>query len=147
MNQILFEIDYAKYFAVRTTRARIIRLRNDYKGLMSRIEDGLHSHHAQARNLAAMQSASASSNQSNPAVNQGISGSGTLEAPFAKVNSVVAGSPAEDAGLRAGDRIFRFGDVDWMNHEKLSKVAETVQRNEGVSCSLSETRNIILIHG
>ncbi|KAL8723190.1 MAG: hypothetical protein Q9225_000456 [Loekoesia sp. 1 TL-2023] len=134
------DIDVAQ---IRTTRARIIRLRNDYKGLMSRVEHGLHSHHAQARNLAAMQSASASSNPSTSATNQGTSRSGTLEAPFAKVNSVVAGSPAEDAGLRAGDEILHFGNVDWMNHEKLSKVAETVQRNEGNKLeSLQISRNM-----
>ncbi len=113
---------------VRTTRARIIRLRNDYKSLMSRIEAGLHAHHAEARNHPAQQSGSASSQAPTAAA-------GSLEAPFAKVNSVVAGSPAEEAGLRAGDKIRRFGDVDWINHEKLSKVAETVQRNEGVSQS------------
>ena len=118
---------------VRTTRARIIRLRNDYKDIMSKIEAGLHSHHAQARNLAVMQSASASSNQSTSTTNQSASDTSTLEAPFAKVNSVVAGSPADSAGLKVGDMICRFGDVDWINHEKLSKVAETVQRNEGVS--------------
>ncbi|KAI4267781.1 MAG: hypothetical protein LQ337_008186 [Flavoplaca oasis] len=108
---------------VRTTRARIIRLRNDYKRLMSRIEDGLHNHHAQARSLSTSQPASAPHAPTTSA--------SSLEAPFAKVNSVVAGSPAEDAGLKAGDKIRRFGDVDWINHEKLSKVAETVQRNEG----------------
>ncbi|KAL8766512.1 MAG: hypothetical protein Q9209_006728 [Squamulea sp. 1 TL-2023] len=115
------DIDVAQ---IRTTRARIIRLRNDYKSLMSRIEDGLHAHHAQARNNPAPRSGSASSQASTAAAS-------SLEAPFAKVNSVVAGSPAEDAGLKAGDKIRRFGDVDWINHEKLSKVAETVQRNEG----------------
>ncbi|KAL9628020.1 MAG: hypothetical protein Q9204_006167 [Flavoplaca sp. TL-2023a] len=110
---------------VRMTRARIIRLRNDYKSLMSRIEDGLHNHHAQARSLSTSQPASAPHAPTTSA--------SSLEAPFAKVNSVVAGSPAEAAGLKAGDKIRRFGDVDWINHEKLSKVAETVQRNEGVS--------------
>ncbi|KAL8853565.1 MAG: hypothetical protein Q9221_001551 [Calogaya cf. arnoldii] len=114
------DIDVAQ---IRTTRARIIRLRNDYKSLMSRIEDGLHDHHAQARSIPAQQSGSASQARAATA--------SSLEAPFAKVNSVVAGSPAEDAGLRAGDKIRRFGDVDWINHEKLSKVAEMVQRNEG----------------
>lgn len=117
---------------VRTTRARIIRLRNDYKRLMSRIEDGLHNHHAQARSLSTSQPASAPHAPTTSA--------SSLEAPFAKVNSVVAGSPAEDAGLKAGDKIRRFGDVDWINHEKLSKVAETVQRNEGVS------HQVIVIH-
>ena len=110
---------------VRMTRARIIRLRNDYKSLMSRIEDGLHNHHAQARRLSTSQPASAPHAPTTSA--------SSLEAPFAKVSSVVAGSPAEAAGLKAGDKIRRFGDVDWINHEKLSKVAETVQRNEGVS--------------
>ncbi|KAL8932537.1 MAG: hypothetical protein Q9216_006793 [Gyalolechia sp. 2 TL-2023] len=116
---------------IRTTRARIIRLRNDYKGLMSRIEEGLHSQHAQARELAATQSASAFPNRSTPSANQAARESSTIEAPFAKINSVIAGSPAEDAGLKVGDKICRFGNIDWMNHEKLSKVAETVQRNEG----------------
>ncbi|KAL8843792.1 MAG: hypothetical protein Q9176_001754 [Flavoplaca citrina] len=114
------DIDVAQ---VRMTRARIIRLRNDYKSLMSRIEDGLHNHHAQARSLSTWQPASAPHAPTTSA--------SSLEAPFAKVNSVVAGSPAEAAGLEAGDKIRRFGDVDWINHEKLSKVAETVQRNEG----------------
>lgn len=94
---------------------------------MSKIEDGLHNHHAQARSLPALQAGSTSQTPATSA--------SSLEAPFAKVNSVVAGSPAEDAGLKAGDKIRRFGDVDWINHEKLSKVAETVQRNEGVSQS------------
>ena len=55
-----------------------------------------------------------------------------LETPFAKVNSVVPGSPADQAGLKAGDTIRSFGDVNWLNHERLSKVAEAVQQNEGV---------------
>ncbi|KAI4287118.1 MAG: hypothetical protein L6R35_003622 [Caloplaca aegaea] len=120
---------------IRTTRARIIRLRNDYKGLMSSIEVGLHTHHAEAGNLAAarMQSSSASSQPPTSPADRIPSGLSSLEAPFAKVNSVVAGSPAEDAGLQVGDKICRFADVDLMNHEKLSRVAETVQRNEGVS--------------
>ncbi|KAL8673578.1 MAG: hypothetical protein Q9168_002010 [Polycauliona sp. 1 TL-2023] len=118
------DIDIAQ---IRTTRARIIRLRNDYKSLMSSIEAGLHDHHAQARSLPTQQPASTSHAPATSA--------SSLEAPFAKVNGVVAGSPAEDAGLKAGDKIRRFGDVDWINHEKLSKVAETVQRSEGVSQS------------
>lgn len=45
------------------------------------------------------------------------------------------GSPADSAGLKTGDKILKFGDVNWMNHEKLSKLAETVAQNVEVSRS------------
>lgn len=53
--------------------------------------------------------------------------------PFAKVNSVVPGSPAETAGLKPGDEISSFGYVNLSNHDNLTKVGECVQGNEGVS--------------
>lgn len=59
-----------------------------------------------------------------------------LETPFAKVNSVVASSPAEEAGLKAGDVIRNFGYVNRGNHDGLKRVAECVQGNEGVSSIL-----------
>lgn len=40
------------------------------------------------------------------------------------------GSPADTAGMKAGDKVTRFGYVDWTNHERLSKVAQVVQSNE-----------------
>ena len=121
----------ANNITVRTTRARIIHLRNDYKALMSKIEVGLHEHHAeyQAANPPASSSTQA-------AGSNGTTVQGVLDTPFAKVNSVVNGSPADQAGLKVGDRIRKFGNVDFMNHEKLSKVAETVQRNQGVSTAI-----------
>lgn len=113
---------------VRTTRARIIRLKNDYKDLMSRIEKGLHEHHARLAEQAQSNSTAtgqAQAGQSAPPA--------ALEAPFAKVNSVVAGSPADEAGLKVGDSITKFGWVDWTNHDRLGRVAEAVSQNEGVS--------------
>ena len=56
-----------------------------------------------------------------------------LMAPFAKVNTVVDGSPAFLAGLKQGDQIRNFGYVNASNHDDLKKVAECVQGNEGVS--------------
>jgi 26S proteasome non-ATPase regulatory subunit 9 len=113
---------------VRTTRARIIRLKNDYKEVMALIEKGLHAHHARMAEQAQNNPAAASN------VHTGLAPApAPLEAPFAKVNSVVAGSPAEEAGLRVGDTITKFGWVDWTNHERLSRVAEAVAQNEGVS--------------
>ena len=56
-----------------------------------------------------------------------------LPEPFAKVNSVVNGSPADHAGLKAGDEVRVFGYVNIFNHDRLRRVAECVQGNEGVS--------------
>lgn len=113
---------------VRTTRARIIRLKNDYKDLMSRIEKGLHEHHARLAEQAQSSSAAAHQAQSGQSAPPPA-----LEAPFAKVNSVVAGSPADQAGLKVGDSITKFGWVDWTNHDRLGRVSEAVSQNEGVS--------------
>jgi len=122
------DIDVAQ---IRTTRARIVRLKNDYKGLMDQIEKGLHEHHA---NLSTTEQSSAHTlpSRAAPATSGSQStGPTSIEAPFAKVNSVVNSSPADAAGLKAGDKITKFGYVNWMNHEKLSKVAQVVQQNEG----------------
>lgn len=106
---------------------RIIRLRNDYKKLMSRVEDELHAYHASmSQSLPNTDQEDSTGNISSP------SSSSTFELPFAKVGGVTSGSPAEDSGLRAGDQIRKFGTINWTNHEKLSKVAEIVRANEGV---------------
>ena len=101
---------------------------------MSKIEAGLHAHHA---SIQAASPAVARSEAQGPRDSGEFDGrfgsAGLIETPFAKVNSVVEGSPADAAGLKAGDKIRTFGTANWMNHEKLSKVAEVVQRSEGVS--------------
>lgn len=107
---------------------------------MNRIEKGLHEHHARLAEQA----------QNNPSATAQAPGSSTsaaLEAPFAKVNSVVPGSPADSAGLRAGDNITKFGWVDWTNHEKLGRVAEAVSQNEGVSCPTVPLSHVTFLHG
>ena len=115
---------------------------------MSKIELGLHEHHASYQ---ASNPPPHASDSSQAAVRNGAAATdqGWVDTPFARVNSVVSGSPAEHAGLKAGDRIWKFGDVNWLNHEKLAKVAETVQRNQGVGvpvtffCELSLSWNHI----
>ena len=56
-----------------------------------------------------------------------------LDTPFAKVNTVSSGSPADSAGLKAGDEIRNFGYVNHSNHDNLRRLADVVQGNEGVS--------------
>ncbi|OAQ81760.1 26S proteasome non-ATPase regulatory subunit 9 [Purpureocillium lilacinum] len=116
------DIDVAQ---IRTTRARIIRLRNDYKDLMSNIEKFLHEHFA---NVDDAEPVTAGSSQP-PILPDSLPTA--AEEPFARVNSVAPGSPAERAGLKAGDEIRVFGYVNKSNHDNLKKVAECVQGNEG----------------
>ena len=119
---------------VRTTRARIIHLKNDYQELMSRIEKGLHQHHASLQDSRESKETQLPSMQQNAAPEHiQTSGRATPDPPFAKVNSVALSSPAQEAGLKVGDKIRNFGAVNWRNHENLRKVAEVVQRSEGVS--------------
>lgn len=119
------DIDVAQ---VRTTRARIVRLKNDHKAIMAKVEAAVHDHFASGKTVDAASGAASSGATGAQPVN-----SPAIEPPFAKVNSVVSNSPAETAGLKAGDRVAAFGDVNWTNHERLGKVAQVVQQNEGVS--------------
>ncbi|KAF8243781.1 hypothetical protein K440DRAFT_34546 [Wilcoxina mikolae CBS 423.85] len=116
------DIDVAQ---IRTTRVRIIHLRNDYKDLMMKIETGLHAHHAALAAEAEATSASSAEGGNN------ASNSADIQTPFAKINSVAPNSPAAEAGMQKGDYIKKFGSVNALNHEKLKKLTELVSSNEG----------------
>lgn len=120
----------ANSLPVRTTRSRIIYLKNDYKTLMNVIEKAIHEHFA--NNIPLPPPVSSSTITSAHALRQV-----PLDAPFARVNSVVPGSPAETAGMKTGDHIRNFGYVNHSNNDGLKRVADCVQGNEGVSASLS----------
>jgi 26S proteasome regulatory subunit N4 len=117
---------------VRTTRARIIRLKTDYKDLMNRIEAGLHQHHASLQESGDSKESQPETARQADATHEQTLSRTTMDPPFAKVNSVSPSSPAQEAGLKVGDKIRSFGSATWRNHENLRKVAEVVQRSEGV---------------
>ncbi|KAM0242777.1 hypothetical protein ACHAPO_001200 [Fusarium lateritium] len=103
---------------------------------MTRIEKYLHEHFASLdENDAAPVAGQANTQSVLP-----DSVSAPLDPPFAKVNTVAAGSPAESAGLKAGDEIRNFGYVNRANHDNLSKVAECVQGNEGSNVFIKVSR-------
>jgi 26S proteasome non-ATPase regulatory subunit 9 len=128
------DIDVAQ---IRTTRARIIRLKNDHKALMAKLEEAVHEHFAAGKSAESLPPASTTrgsvaepASGSGPAAGNAQSLTAAIEPPFARVNTVVPNSPADTAGMKAGDRVTRFGYVDWTNHERLGKVAQVVQNNE-----------------
>ncbi|KAK5129281.1 hypothetical protein LTR08_003637 [Meristemomyces frigidus] len=133
------DIDVAQ---IRTTRARIVRLKNDYKTVMGKMEVAVQEQFAAGKTVQEQFAAgktvqaSASASTRTLATQSGANGvvagpvNTAIEPPFAKVNTVVPGSPAGVAGLQSGDRITQFGSVNRTNHEGLSRVAQVVQQNE-----------------
>ena len=103
---------------------------------MNVIEKHIHEHFARQAELAATEEATNGSTPMDVDIAASSSSSRAQQAsgpPFAKVNSVVDGSPADSAGLKAGDEIRNFGYVSYTNHDGLKRVGECVQGNEGVS--------------
>ncbi|KAE9970683.1 hypothetical protein EG328_006108 [Venturia inaequalis] len=123
---------------IRTTRARIIHLRNDYKALMSRLEVVIQQRFA---DMASEPAPAATSSPSVPVHSSTPqSAQATSSTPFAKVNAVLSGSPAADSGLQVGDEVTCLGSATWLNHDKLSKVAEIVAQSEGRPIAVSILR-------
>ncbi|TGO56390.1 hypothetical protein BCON_0078g00050 [Botryotinia convoluta] len=126
---------------IRTTRSRIIYLKNDHKALMSVIEKHIHEHFARLAE---------NPNTEEPVVDEvqasrivpSFDEPAPLDIPFAKVNSVAEGSPADDAGLKAGDTIRNFGYVNHANHDGLKRVGECVQGNEGREVMVKVSRDL-----
>ncbi|ODH17503.1 hypothetical protein ACO22_06274 [Paracoccidioides brasiliensis] len=131
---------------IRTTRARIIHLQNDYKDVMTKVEQCVHSRFAQLQQQQQQQqnancppssasgtttSAPDTPSTTSPGAEESASSqSAVREIPFAKINSVMEGSPAGQAGMKVGDLVRSFGHINWMNHENLTKVAEIVRTHE-----------------
>ncbi|KAI5815092.1 hypothetical protein BZA77DRAFT_317001 [Pyronema omphalodes] len=146
------DIDIAQ---IRTTRTRIIRLRNDYKDIMKQIELGLHAHHAaisaasekeaeeEAEKAAAAAAAAATEKLASGSslTSAVVTATAEVTTPFAKINSVESESPAEEAGLKRGDYLKKFGEVNALNHDGLKALAKEVTRNEGKEIPLLISRD------
>ncbi|KAF9096330.1 26S proteasome non-ATPase regulatory subunit 9, partial [Mortierella sp. AM989] len=133
---------------VTSARSKIVRLKNDHKGIMIKIEETLHAVHAEA--LAEKQKRETerklqeeTSGASTSASSAGTSSVSTPQqqrtsdiveekplTPFARVNAVAPDSPAKEAGLLQGDRIVVFGAVNIKTPDVLPSLSQHVQSRE-----------------
>lgn len=134
------DIDVSK---VRLARQKIICLSNDHKAIMTKIEEILISLHAQQANNAEEAESSSSIGTT--------SGSGVhpmdqdLPEPFAKVEFVNIGSPAQDAGIRAGDLVVEFGTQNNSNFKSLMDIGQLVTNSQNKNVRIKLIRNHQLI--
>ncbi|XP_069071021.1 26S proteasome non-ATPase regulatory subunit 9 isoform X2 [Pleurodeles waltl] len=125
-------------YQVRTARHNIACLQNDHKAVMQQIEDALHKLHAREKEKRAQDEVEAQA--------EAHSQSDPLPHPFAKVDAVTPGSPANIAGLQIGDEIVEFGSVNEHNFQTLQNIATVVQHCEGKPLSLTVLREGKKVH-
>lgn len=133
---------------IRTTRSRILRLQNDIKALMKRIETGLHEYfRQQAQSVESATSETGVSAASPETATAGgsdlaasVAGMRVAHVAFARVESVASGSPAQRADLRVGDKIVHFGSVLASSHEPMRLIASVVATSEGKNVPVAVLR-------
>lgn len=103
-------------YKIRLTRQRINCLQNDYKDLMSEIEEEIIRLHAASR--------------SKSETNRPVEENHTEQRPFIKITQVDEKSPSWEAGLKCDDQIIQFGPYNYNNSKKnLSEVADLVKNS------------------
>ncbi|PRQ76286.1 hypothetical protein AAT19DRAFT_13308 [Rhodotorula toruloides] len=124
------DIDVA---SVRTARVQIIRLRNDLKDVLVEMEGLVH------RGLpSGEEGANGAGREDERMKDEEEEGDGVK--PFAKVDAVAPGSPADAAGLKRNDLLLALESVVASNHDNLRAVATLVGRWEGVALSVTVRR-------
>ncbi|KAI8458737.1 hypothetical protein BY996DRAFT_6831204, partial [Phakopsora pachyrhizi] len=108
---------------IRLSRVKLIRLKNDLRSTMDEISSIL-----QLIIPPSQSNLNSSSSSSGLAVGVGLSKESNFR-PFARVDVVFEGSPAEMTGLMVGDQIVRFGELNAENHDRLGRLSKLVEEN------------------
>ncbi|XP_065212079.1 26S proteasome non-ATPase regulatory subunit 9 [Planococcus citri] len=101
-------------YQVRHARHKVICIRNDLKKIMIEIEKCLHAIHAEGSLSVQMESMDVEI---------------TSDTPIARVTSITAGSPSDEAGLQVGDLITNFGSVNSSNFNGLADISNIVKHS------------------
>ncbi|KAI5279094.1 putative 26S proteasome regulatory subunit [Ascosphaera aggregata] len=135
------DVDVAQ---IRTTRANIIHLRNDYDHLMKSVETKMHEHFAEIKKKEKTKEQEKNESTLDQDTPTTTASSDTPQAnlppPFATVRSISPNSPASTAGLQPNDRIRLFGDANCLNHDNLQRLASVVAANKDRPVTVSIQR-------
>ncbi|MBW0510511.1 hypothetical protein O181_050226 [Austropuccinia psidii MF-1] len=107
--------------SVRVARTRIHELKNDLREVVDLL--------AQTLPLILSKNDNMLPQSTNNALGNG-SFQSSME-PFAKVDLVLPGSPAELAGLKVDDQLVRFGHLNAKNHERLTALSTLATEHDG----------------
>lgn len=120
---------------VRKLRHRLACLQTDHCQVMKEIEVGLLNLHTDYKtfniNVEGEKPAKGSTflSLSSETGENPVQISQELKIPFAWISDVIGGSPADQAGLKMGDAVFQFGEVNHTNHDELRAIVELVKAN------------------
>lgn len=128
-----FPLQNVDLVAIRTARQRIRVLRNDHKSLRERITLLLH--------------VAMNGDQSSVRQNGTISTPQNSEMlPFARINSVAENSPAQSAGLLAGDQLLKFSTITKADcGENLQALAGPQIVSDGIPIPVTIRRNAAIL--
>ncbi|EDW84089.1 uncharacterized protein Dwil_GK13330 [Drosophila willistoni] len=129
-------------YQVRQARQTIICLQNDHKELMNQIQSLLNQYHSEIANTDPELVNRASALDLDGDRTTGGSAQQEINTRvIVMVNLVSPHSPAEEAGIRVGDKILRFGSINGNNFKNdLSQIGEIVRNMQNQNVHLKVKR-------